>query len=121
MPPHHLKYQETQGWDAEYFLSYASKIGENAIIIFQRMLASKDLIEQTYNACIGLKRLSEKYGHERFESACKRASEVNRINYGLIKTILKNNLDKIVDNQLDLFTIPQHENIRGSETYNQLN
>ena len=121
MPPHHLKYQETQGWDAEYFKSFAKQIGENAALIFDRMLASKDLIEQTYIACLGLKRLSEKYGYERFELACKRASEVKKINYGLIKNILKNNLDKKVDNQLELFTIPKHDNIRGAEAYNQIN
>jgi transposase len=117
MPPRHLKYKETQGWDAEYFMKYAKEIGPFSEIIFSRMLASKDLIEQTYNACIGLKRLACKCGNERFELACKRASEASRISYGLIKNILENKLDTKVDQQLDLFITPSHENIRGPQAY----
>lgn len=117
MPPRHLKYKETLGWDAEYFMNIAKKIGTYSALIFSRVLASKDLIEQTYNACIGLKRLAEQYGYERFEMACKRASTVQRTSYGLIKNILKNNLDKIIDRQLDLFTTPTHDNLRGPQAY----
>lgn len=68
MPEKHLKYNETLGWDADYFLSLATKIGESSNVVFTRILASKDFVEQTYNACLGLKRLSEIYGPQRFES-----------------------------------------------------
>ena len=47
---------------------------------FKKVLASKDFIEQTYNACIGLKRLSEIYGTIRFDAACRRALKGSRIN-----------------------------------------
>ena len=118
MPPKHLKYNEALGWDADYFVSLASKIGENAVHIFKKILASKDFIEQTYNACIGLKRLSEIYGTTRFEAACRRALKGSRITYGMIKNILENNLDKQADPEPNLFIIPEHENIRGSQNYN---
>lgn len=118
MPERHLKYNETLGWDADYFLSVASKIGESAVEVFKRILASKDFIEQTYNACLGLKRLSEVYGSSRFEAACLRALNGSRITYGMIKNILENNLDKLAVNQLNLFSIPNHENIRGPQNYN---
>lgn len=118
MPERHLKYNETLGWDADYFLSVASKIGESAVEVFKRILASKDFIEQTYNACLGLKRLSEIYGSFRFEAACSRALNGSRITYGMIKNILENNLDKLAVNQLNLFSIPDHENIRGPQNYN---
>jgi len=62
MPERHLKYNETLGWDASYFLSIASKIGESSVEVFKRMLASKDFIEQTYNACLGLKDSRQIYG-----------------------------------------------------------
>lgn len=117
MPPRHLKYKQTQGWDADYFMSCAKEIGPFAEIIFSRVLASKEFIEQTYNACIGLKRLAVKYGNERFEAACQRANEASRINYGLIKNILKNKLDGKIDRQLNLFVTPEHDNIRGPQTY----
>ncbi len=118
MPEKHLRYNETLGWDAEYFLSLASKIGESAVSAFKKILASKDFIEQTYNACMGLKRLADIYGSVRFEAACHRALRGSRITYGMIKNILENNLDKLPDHQPDLFVIPDHENIRGSHNYN---
>lgn len=118
MPEKHLKYNETLGWDADYFLSLAKKMGENSLEVFTRILASKDFIEQTYNACVGLKRLSEIYGTVRFEAACCRALNASRITYGMIKNILENNLDKQAEPQLNLFAIPDHENIRGPEHYN---
>lgn len=118
MPAKHLKYNETLGWDAEYFISLASKIGENAVTVFKKILASKDFIEQTYNACIGLKRLSEIYGPLRFDTACRRALMGSRITYGMIKSILENNMDRQAEPEPGLFIIPEHENIRGSKNYN---
>ena len=119
MPEKHLKYKETLGWDADYFLSLAIKIGESSKAVFTRVLASKDFVEQTYNACLGLKRLSDIYGNLRFESACTRALNGSRVTYGTIKNILENNLDKLqAEEQLNLFVIPDHENIRGPQSYN---
>jgi transposase len=119
MPKKHLKYKETLGWDAGYFLLLASKIGESSTAVFKKVLASKDFVEQTYNACIGLKRLSDIYGPGRFESACVRVLNGSKVTYGMIKNILENNLDKQpVGNQLSLFVIPEHENIRGPQSYN---
>jgi transposase len=118
MPERHLRYKETQGWDADYFLSVASKIGVYSREVFKQVLASKDFIEQTYKACIGLKRLAEVYQNNRFEAACQRALNGTRINYGVIKNILKNNLDKQNIDQRLLFEIPLHENIRGPIAYN---
>jgi transposase len=118
MPEKHQKYNETLGWDADYFLSLAMKIGERSVEIFTRILASKEFVEQTYNACIGLKRLSETYGVIRFEAACNRASNASRVSYVMIKNILEKNLDKQDETQLKLFNLPKHDNIRGSQNYN---
>jgi len=118
MPEHHLRYKEMQGWNAEYFISVASKIGLHSEEAFRKILASKEFVEQTYKACIGLKQLAEIYGHDRFEAACKRALSGSRVNYGIIKNILKNNLDKLQSQQLKIFDIPGHENIRGPQFYN---
>ena len=119
MPEKHLKYQETLGWDADYFLSVAKNIGECSVAVFGKILASKDFIEQTYLSCTGLKRLSERYGTQRFEAACQRALRGSSVHYGMIKNILEKNLDKQEDPdpQGKLFSIPKHENIRGKESY----
>ena len=36
----------------------------------------------------------------------------------LVKNILQKNLDKQPQLEPDLFTIPQHENLRGEQAYN---
>ncbi len=118
MPEKHRKYQETRGWDADYFLSLAEEIGDNTVEVFQRVLASREFIEQSYLSCKGLKRLSERYSPDRFEAACRRALKGTRVNYNMIKNILEKNLDKQEAIQEDLFKIPNHDNIRGKESYN---
>jgi transposase len=117
MPEHHLRYKESLGWDAEYFLSLATNIGECSVEVFKKVLTSREFIEQTYLSCKGLKRLSERYGPKRFEAACQRAMKGSRVTYGMIKNILEKNLDKQTDPQEDLFTIPRHDNIRGAQSY----
>ena len=118
MPEKHLHYWQTRGWDADYFLKMASRIGPNSKDYFKKVLDSKDFVEQTYRACLGLKSLSEKYGGQRFEAACKRALKGVKFNYGTIKNILENELDKVPDIQLSLFKTPNHGNIRGPGFYN---
>ncbi len=117
MPPGHLAWKEQLGWNADYFLAYARTIGNHAEEVFQQILASKDLVEQTYRSCIGLKRLAALYGHNRFENACVRAMQGNKVSYGMIKTILKNNLDRLPVIEENLFSLPVHQNIRGKHVY----
>ncbi|MBD3184582.1 IS21 family transposase [Candidatus Poribacteria bacterium] len=117
MPDKHRKYQETLGWDADYFLSQAEKIGQNAVEVFKRVLASREFVEQSYLSCKGLKRLTERYSPDRFEAACRRALKGTRVNYNMIKNILEKNLDQQEDIQEELFSIPRHNNIRGKESY----
>jgi transposase len=119
MPEKHLRYKETLGWDADYFLKIGKEIGESSEQVFSQVLASKEFVEQTYLSCKGLKRLSGIYGPARFERACKRALKGSRVNYGMIKNILEKNLDQLEENQRYLFSIPEHENIRGKKSYEQ--
>ena len=118
MPESHLRYKEQKGWTEEDFISRASRIGEQTEIAINNLLGSKAFIEQTYDGCLGVLRLADKYGNDRLEAACKRANTGSRINYKIIHNILKNNLDKVSmkENELTLF-IPDHENIRGAEAY----
>jgi len=118
MPEKHKRYHETKGWDADYFLRKAKELGECSFEIMNRILQSRTFTEQAYNACLGLLRLCERYGQDRFENACKRAIQAPRVNYRLIDNILANNLDKQAEDQMSLFTpIPDHENLRGPQAY----
>jgi len=118
MPESHLRYNETRGWDEDFFLRTASKIGPNAKEVFRYVLASKNFVEQSYKACVGLKRLADAYKNDRFEAACQRALRGTKINYWVIKNILEKNLDKQEIRELTLFRVPDHQNIRGASAYN---
>jgi len=118
MPESHLRYLETKGWDADYFIAQAAIIGVNAKVIFERLLSRNKFPAQTYNACLGLLSLNKKYGPQRFEAACLRALPVSFITYGFIKNILENNQDKVIEELPPTGYIPKHDNIRGKDLYN---
>lgn len=119
MPEKHQKYNETRGWDEDYFLKKAKEIGENAVKIMERILSGKPFVQEAYASCKGLLRLSSLYGKDRFEKACHRALPSPRVNYRMINNILSNNLDMQEEDPLTLFpSIPDHENIRGADYYN---
>jgi len=118
MPEKHVKYLEQKGWDSNYFKAQARRIGPNTEWAITTMLDSKSLIEQTYNACLGVLRLGKKYTDQRLEQACTKARTTHRVNYQILSNILKNNMDKIrTEFQTELFKIIDHENIRGSGHY----
>ena len=119
LPESHKRYLEQKGWTGDDFIEKASRVGEYTVKAINNLLESKTFIEQTYDGCIGLLRLGNKYSDKRLEAACKRAVDSNlHITYRTIKNILENNQDKLseLDIQLNLF-IPPHENIRGAEEY----
>jgi len=119
MPESHKKYHEQRGWTRDDFINAARRIGEYTTLIIDRILQSRAFIEQTYDACQGILRLADKYGTDRLEAACRRASQGTRLNYTTIRTILENNQDKIQkrEENLKLPFLPPHENIRGPESY----
>ena len=118
MPEKHLKYLEHKGWDGAYFKTQATGIGPHTLWAINTILESKALTEQTYNSCLGLLRLSKNYTPQRVENACRKASTTHRVNYGIIKNILQNNMDKAPDKNTEIpFDMPQHDNIRGAKNY----
>lgn len=119
MPEKHKKYLEQRGWDGEYFKNQASKVGPNTLWAISKILESKSLIEQTYNSCIGLLRLQTKYSPQRLEAACKKAKSTHRINYGIVKKILTNNMDQLEEQHYKQipFSIVPHGNVRGKKNY----
>jgi len=119
MPKGHRSYAEQKGWDADYFLLQAEKMGKSTLIYMQAILNSKRFTEQTYNTCLGILRLAHAYGTDRIEVACIRALKGRVYNYRTLQNILSSNLDKLeTNNQADLFSIPLHDNLRGAEAFN---
>ena len=117
MPPDHNHYARIKGYNREYFIEKATQIGDNTSSAISKILEQKIFVEQTYNSCLGVFRLGEKYGSDRLEAACGRALMGYKVTYMVIKNILERNLDKAIL-QTDFFIhLPDHENIRGSESY----
>jgi len=117
LPPDHNHYARIKGYNRDYFIEKATQIGNDTANAISKILEQKIFIEQTYNSCLGIFRLSEKYGDERLDAACRRALTGSRVTYMIIKNILERNLDK-APSQPELFiSLPDHENIRGAESY----
>jgi transposase len=117
MPPNQNHYARIKGYNRDYFIEKAAQIGDNTASAIGKILEQKIYIEQTYNSCLGVLRQGEKYGNDRLEAACRRALMGYKVTYMGIKNILERNLDK-ASSQTDIFIhIPDHENIRGPESY----
>lgn len=116
LPKNHLEWRKAQGYDAAYFIGKAQKIGSHTTWAMQQILLSRIHEPQAYKSCLGVLRLADKYSPQRLEQACNRCRNAGKTNYTMLKNILAKNLDQVND-QLDLFTPPEHDNIRGLAAY----
>jgi transposase len=95
MPEHHQQYTQ---WNAERFIAWARGIGEKTETVVAAILASRQVEQQTYKACIGLLKLADKYSVERLESACGRALAYGASpSFKSVHTILKTGSDRLAD------------------------
>jgi transposase len=123
LPNNQQYFLKSHAWTREYFEEIARKAGDFSMALFKKVMDSKKFVQQTYRSCLGLKRLMEQYGNDRFESACHKALQAGGSNYGFVKNILKNGTDKSnTAGELNRTTpttviIPEHENIRGETAY----
>lgn len=118
MPESHRQYMQ---WTPSRIINWASKTGPCTGKVAERILASKRHPEQGYRACLGVKRLGDKYGQERLEAASERALLIGSPSYRTIRSILEKGLDKqttLFGTQPEKGELPVHDNIRGPEYYN---
>jgi len=116
LPQNHQQWQRAQGFDGKYFLRKAGRVGPATVWVVGQVLTSRIHEPQSYNSCIGIFRLANQYDNQRLELAALRCKAAGKGTYGMLKRILKLNLDQ-ADTQPDLFTPPVHDNIRGPKTY----
>lgn len=123
MPPNHQLYSQ---WDGNRFRRWAKKCGPSAEIVVNRLLSSYRVEEQAYKGCIGLLKLSEKYGTDRLDKACRLALEKMPVpRYKLVKGILDEKLDiGLTPEESECQTAPQsnaddnsHAFVRGAAYY----
>ena len=101
------------------FIDWARGISPEVEQVVEKILDSRKHPEQAYKTCMGLLNLQKKHDKEDYIKACKKALSLNCLTYKFIKNVLDTktfNLD--TEQELELFPIPKHDNIRGKESYN---
>ena len=116
MPRNHQEWRKAQGYDAAYFIGQAQKIGPAAEWAMGQVLLSRVHETQSYRSCLGILSLAKKYTPQRLENAAKRCQGATKASYHMLKNILERKLDQEPE-QLEVFSPPDHDNIRGPEAY----
>jgi transposase len=115
-PPTHKYVSE---WSPQRFIKWGRKISPEVEQVITKILDSRKHPEQAYKSCMGLLSLAKKYDHADYIKACKKALQLNCTSYKFIKNTLTTKAFNLTDEQeLELFKIPDHKNIRGKEMYN---
>jgi len=116
MPASHRAHLE---WTPSRLIRWAETTGPATGLVVAEILKSRPHPEQGYRSCLGIMRLSERYGPARMEAACLRAHRLGAASYKTVKNILGAGFDTLpfdepseVSNQL-----PVHDNIRGAGYY----
>jgi transposase len=116
MPRSHREHAE---WTPSRILGWASKIGPGTRTLCEAILAQNHHPEWGYRSCLGIFRLSKRYGADRLEQACRRAHAAGARSYKSVASILERGLDKhSEDERTTQRLLPlDHENIRGGDYY----
>ncbi|MFK7809956.1 MAG: IS21 family transposase [Saprospiraceae bacterium] len=116
LPKKHQKWKEIKGYDAQYFLAAAQRIGPSVHWAIQRILLSRVHEAQAYNSCQGVMSLARKYSDQRLENAAAKCLVIDNVNYSILKRILEKNLDQ-AEEPAPCKPLPEHDNIRGAQSY----
>jgi len=108
-------------WSAEKFLAWALGIGPDVHVYIERIFQLAQHPELAYRSCLGILSFARKVGNERLINACQRASDYGTYTYRIIRSILERGLDSQEATDTAPGTIPDHDNIRGSDHYDREN
>ncbi len=116
------QHQHYAGWSPEYFEKEAARHGEYVRIYINRLITTGQYPATNYKRAMGIIQLHKTYSSHRLNRACGRALATEAPeSYRVIKNILENNqdiiMDEIEDLNCDTSHIPSHSNTRGSSHY----
>lgn len=115
MPASHRAYRE---WKPSRIIAWAEETGPATAKLVEAIMSSKPHPEMGYRSCMGIIRLSGKFGVDRVEAASARALSAGAVSYQSVKSILKSGLDRIEEADEERGAIPPHGNVRGPDYYN---
>jgi hypothetical protein len=116
MPPSHAAYQVERKFDGDRYREWAGSIGEDTYTVIDTMLISKRYEEEAYRGCMGILNLTESYGSNGLERACREAVKMDACSFMDVEAILKR--QKAEDAAKQFKPTPKHDNIRGGSAYN---
>ncbi len=120
MPERHRAYAESKSeYNAAYFRKRARMVGPSTAEVIDVILSSSVFVQQSYRACQGVLRLSNKYGADRLENACGMMEPKAAATYKRINAILEHNMDRRPVNEelSNQAYIPANDNVRGAAAY----
>ncbi len=114
MPSDHKR--RKQEWSPERFSRWARKIGPMTQEVITYLLGSRKHPEQAYRSCLGILKLSDRYGEAALESACDLAASHGMYGYRNIRNILQNQTYKSPE-AAPVNVTTSHEHVRGSSYF----
>ena len=115
MPRSHREHSE---WTPSRVIQWAGAVGTSTATLVEELMRRRKHPEHGYRSCLGIIRLKDKYSEARLERACARALRHRAISYASVVSILRNNLDAVVEEQhKPQPPLPLHSNVRGADYY----
>ena len=114
MPESHQAYLE---WTPQRVRDYAVRVGPNTTNIIELIMNEREYPQQAFRACLGIIRLSSKWGAQRLEAACDHALAANALSYKSVKLILEHAMDGKTKQQEKAPLKVVHNNLRGAAYY----
>ena len=115
MPASHRRHLE---WTPGRIVRWAEQTGPATAQVVAQVLASRPHPEQGFRSCLGILRLSRRFGAERLEAACRRAVAIQAFSYRSVESILKTGLDRQpLPAPPAVLPLRRHENVRGPAYY----
>ncbi len=123
MPQAHRAHAE---WSPSRLIAWGQKTGEATGRLIEKILQQKPHPEQGYRSCLGILRLTRRYGDVRIEAACRKAERLSSYSYQTVKNTLAASLEasplpEEAPTGSRLTPLPPHENIRGALYYQKEN
>jgi len=114
-PPAHQQYLK---WTPERMRRWGESVGAQTGAMIEAIIQSAVHPDQAYRRCLGLLRLSTRYGNDRLDLACNRALKLQAISYQSVKNILDKGLETADIPNEDEESLPLfHDNVRGSSYF----
>lgn len=106
-------------WTPTRLIRWAEHTGPATAELVEQILASRPHPEQGYRTCLGILRLSRRYGPERLEAAARRALIIGARSYRSIESILAHRLETapLPGHPTQVIAPRQHEHLRGAAYY----